>query len=313
MKLTKIEFDSIDILREYLTDSAIMDCAFCLGNIILWADMYNVYYTIVDDMLVFISEEEGIPSSFTFPIGIHMDFAKDIDNPLYIEAAKKAFYKIIDYFKDNNLPIRLHCITPEVYKLIDSFEPGRFIYTPNRDYYDYIYSTNKLATLKGNKLHKKRNHINNFLKRYPDYIYEDITKDNAHMCLNVLKLWLERHSYMDEESLRDYEYEYKIVELSLNNMDKLNMMGGLIRIGDKPIAFTIGEPLCHNTYDIHFEKADDSIPGAYQMINREFVARKLLGYEYINREEDLGIEGLRKSKLSYYPDILYETGKITES
>lgn len=313
MKRTKIDFNSINKLNEYLSNCSIRDCAFCLGNIILWSEFYKTDFSIIEDMLVFFTEEEGRPSSFTFPIGTQWDFEKDLDNPAYRQAAKKAFDTICDDFNQHGIPIRLHSVTPAIYDLICTWYPNQYTYTPDRASYDYIYTVEKLSKLSGSKLHGKRNHINSFLKKYPDYVYEDINSSNRKDCLEVLKLWMYKHYDADNDMIAEYQYEYQIIENSLKNMDKLNMKGGLIKLGDKPIAFTIGEPICHDTYDIHFEKADDSIQGAYQMINREFVSRNLLEYTYVNREEDLGIEGLRKSKLSYYPDILYEKGIIKQA
>lgn len=313
MDFTKIDFNSLNKLKEYLSGCSIRDCAFCLGNILLWSDLYKTNFSIIEDMLVFFTEEEGLPSSFTFPIGINWDFEKDLNNPEYQQAAKSAFDTICDYFNQHNIPIRLHSVTPAIYDLICTWYPDKYTYTPDRDSYDYIYTVEKLSKLSGSKLHGKRNHINSFIKKYPDYVYENINSSNINDCLEVLKQWMYKHYDADKDMIEEYKYEYRIIENSLQNMDKFNMKGGIIKLGDKPIAFTIGEPICHDTYDIHFEKADDSVQGAYQMINREFVSRNLTEYTYVNREEDLGIEGLRKSKLSYYPDILYEKGVIRQA
>jgi len=313
MKLTKIDFNSIAPLKEYLSNCSIRDCAFCLGNIILWSEFYKTEFSIIEDMLVFFTKEEGLPSSFTFPIGKKWDFEKDLENPAYQQAARKAFDTICDYFNQQNIPIRLHSVTPAIYDLICTWYPAQYTYTPDRASYDYIYTVEKLSGLSGSKLHGKRNHINSFIKKYPDYVYENINPSNIDDCLEVLKLWMYKHYDADKDMIREYKYEYNSIESALKNMEKLNMKGGIIKLEDRPIAFTIGEPICHDTYDIHFEKADDSIQGAYQMINREFVSRNLMEYTYVNREEDLGIEGLRKSKLSYYPDILYEKGVIQQA
>ncbi|MGN0396044.1 MAG: DUF2156 domain-containing protein [Coprococcus sp.] len=311
MEFVKPDFNNIDLLKEYLSDSSIRDCSFCIGNIILWSEFYKAQFSIVEDMLVFFTKEEGMPSSFTFPIGKNKDFENDLEDKEYRIASKKAFDIICDYFDEHNIPIALHCVTPAIYRLINSWYPDTYTYEQDRDSYNYIYTVDKLSHLSGQKLHGKRNHINSFLKKYPDYVYEDVNSDNIHDCLYVLKQWIRRHQNTDNKNaLAEYQYEYKIIEASLNNMDRLNMKGGLIRIDGVPVAFTIGEPICRDTYDIHFEKADDSIQGLYQIINREFVSRNLSEYTYVNREDDLGIEGLRKSKLSYYPDILYENGII---
>ncbi len=311
MDFIKPDFTNMNLLREYTEGCSIFDCSFCVGNIVLWADFYKAYFSIIEDMLVFFTKEEGQPSSFTFPIEKGYDFEKDLNHPAYQGRAKRVFDIVCEYFHTHQIPIRLHCATPRIYELIQSWYPETYMYTPDRDSFNYIYTVDKLSTLSGSKLHGKRNHINSFLKKYPDYSYEDICCDNIQDCLKVESNWINNHSNTgNRNSLPEYQYEYKIIEASLHNMEKFHMQGGLIRIDGVPIAFTIGEPISKYTYDIHFEKADDAIQGAYQMINKEFVSRNLSGYQYVNREEDLGIEGLRKSKLSYYPDILYENGTI---
>lgn len=312
MELKKPDYNDITILKQYLNTNSVRDCAFCLGNAILWADFYHVKYSIVDNMLIYLTEEEGIPSSFTFPIGEKYNFDADIENEFYLTEARKAFDKICAYFKEYKKPVTIHCATPKLFEVIDAWYPNDFQYIPDRDSFDYIYNVEKLTTLTGKKLHGKRNHINNFLKTYPDYVYEDITQENIPDCLTVATNWMKRHSEFFPELKTAYEYEYHIIEDSLSHMYELNMIGGLIKIKECPVAFTLGEPLSKDTFDVHFEKADETIQGAYPIINRDFVANSLQSYTYVNREEDLGLPGLRKAKLSYAPDILYEKGIITE-
>lgn len=312
MQFKKPELDDLEILKSYFQNSSIRDCAFCAGNAILWSLNYHVKYGIIDEMLVYITEEEGHPSSFTFPIGKERNYSADLDNPLYLNEAKSVFDKLCLYFKEHKRPVVLHCITPEVYQVIDTWYPDAYKYTPSRNSYDYIYTVEKLTKLAGSKLHGKRNHINNFLKAWPDYIYEPITENNRADCLTVARAWMERHRDVSPEHASEYEYEYQIIQESLLHMHELNMSGALIKIQDTPIAFTIGEPLSVDTFDIHFEKADENIQGAYPLINHEFVSRQLQDYTYVNREEDLGLPGLRQAKLSYVPDILYEKGIVTE-
>lgn len=312
MKFKKPELEDFKILQPYFKNSSIRDCAFCAGNAILWSSYYHVKYCVIDEMLVYITEEEGKPSSFTFPIGRERNYGSDLENPSYLDEAKKVFDKVCLYFKEHGQPIILHCVTPQVFQVINEWYPDLYQYIPSRDSFDYIYTVEKLTKLSGSKLHGKRNHINNFMKAWPDYIYEDITEDNRNDCLAVAHAWMERHTEMSPEHASEYEYEYRIIEESLRHMHEMNMLGGLIKIQDTPIAFTVGEPISKDTFDIHFEKADENIQGAYPMINREFVSRRLQAYTYVNREEDLGLPGLRKSKLSYVPDILYEKGVVRE-
>lgn len=312
MQLKKPDITDLDILKQYFENNSIRDSAFCAGNAILWSMSYHVKYCIVDEMLVYITEEEGHPSSFTFPIGRQRNYGADLKNPLYLQEAKAVFEKICQYFKAQNQPVVLHCITPELYQIIDQWYPDMYVYTPSRDSFDYIYTVKKLTTLSGTKLHGKRNHINHFLKTYPDYTYEKITAENIPDCLMVASEWMNRHKELSPELASEYEYEYRIIKIALTHMQEMNMSGGLLKIQELPIAFTLGEPISKDTFDVHFEKADETIQGAYPMINHAFVSRELQSYTYVNREEDLGLPGLRKSKLSYVPDILYEKGIVTE-
>jgi hypothetical protein len=310
LELKKLDLSQLDTLNCYLKNNKMRDCAFCTGNTILWSERYKVSYTIISDMLVFTTEEEGLPSSFTFPIGTNADYATHLNDTDYMNKAREVFDYICDYFSSINRPIVFHCITPELYQIIDSWYPGRFTYNADREDFDYIYSVEKLSSLKGSKLHGKRNHINNFIKNHPDYVYEDISPDNIGSCLDVAKKWQNKHDELAPELADEHAYEYDKIKLALEHMDELNMIGGIIYIDSVPVAFTIGEELAPDTFDVHFEKADDSIQGAYPMINREFVTRKLQNYTYVNREEDMGLPGLRKSKMSYCPDILFEKGHI---
>lgn len=323
MILTKPTLSDIDILKKYLYEKENSACAFSIGNLILWSSHYNIKYTIIDNMLVFLSEEEGQPSSFTFPMSQTYNYmmlshpAENNNNSIdtetfrnYITQSKPVFDKICAYFRDKGIPLTLHMATPAVFEIINGWYPGIFTFTPERGDFDYIYDCERLANLNGSKLHGKRNHINNFLKKYPYYVYEDISEENIIDCLTVARKWADKHNAMAPLLTNDHEYEYSIINYALTHRNELNMIGGLIKIDRLPIAFTLGEPLCKDTFDVHFEKADDSIQGAYTMINREFVSRRLKNFKYINREEDMNLEGLRKAKLSYCPVFLFETGNI---
>ena len=110
----------------------------------------------------------------------------------------------------------------------------------------------------------------------------------------------------------DKENEKRIIAYALEHRKSLGMVGGLIRVEGKVVAFTLGEPLTEDTFDVHFEKAYADIQGAYAIINREFARRELSAFTYINREEDMGIPGLRKAKLSYHPESMVEKGIVTK-
>lgn len=281
-------------MMEYLQYNKYPGCDLSVGNIILWADFYNIDYTVIEDMIVFRSLFVDGTYGYAFPIGKGDE--------------KKALDAIITLCRQEKAPFQLYSVEEEMYEKIENWYPGVYTIEYVREDADYIYSSQRLASLAGKKLHGKRNHINRFKEHYPDWVYEPITKDNKTDCIKMAKSWCHAHCDGDE----DREEETKIVIRALKYTEELGLIGGLIRADGEVIAFTLGEAVTKDTFVVHFEKAYGQIQGAYPMINQQFVANALSGYQYINREEDLGIEGLRKAKLSYGPDILLKKGYVRE-
>ncbi|MBQ8611880.1 MAG: DUF2156 domain-containing protein [Oscillospiraceae bacterium] len=206
------------------------------------------------------------------------------------------------------LPLILVGVTPCQREKLEAEFPGRFVFEEDRDSWDYVYDINRLADLGGKKLHAKRNHIHRFDDRFPDWMFEPITRENVAECLALENEWAAaRHG--DEEGADTLHEETVAVIEALYQMEALQMEGGLIRAEGKPIAFSLGSFTTPECFDVHFEKAYGDIQGAYTVINRE-MARMIRAnhpeVKWLNREDDLGLEGLRKAKLSYYPDILLE-------
>lgn len=170
-----------------------------------------------------------------------------------------------------------------------------------RDNYEYIYLSESLASLKGRKLHSKRNHLNNFKSKY-NYSYEEINENNYKDALYVARQWCLQHTAMDRS---DDENEDCAIKEAFKYYKELKFKGGLLKVDDLPVAMTLGEAITDECFVVHFEKALNTVDNAYTAINNMF-SQTLTQYKYINREEDLGIEGLRKAKLSYRPEILLE-------
>ncbi len=156
MELIKPTLSQLDILTPYLRGTSIRDCGFCPGNAILWAEEYHVSYTILSGMLVFISEEGGKPSSFTFPLGKGKDFVKDLQDPVYLQNAKAVFEEICAWFQSKGVTPSVHCATLEMYEIISGWYGKNFSYTLDPGDFDYIYTVEKLTGLRGKKLHGKR-------------------------------------------------------------------------------------------------------------------------------------------------------------
>jgi hypothetical protein len=200
-------------------------------------------------------------------------------------------------------PLLLLGVSPEARDLAEKTFPGLFLYIPERDYFDYIYLREDLAQLKGKKYQSKRNHINNFKKTHT-YTYHPLTPEIVPQCLELERQWYKANNTEDdEEQLRN---ERRSMTYALQNYDKLGIIGGAICVEGKIVAFTYGAPINQDTFGVHVEKADVNYEGAYAIINQEFASHIPEEYIYVNREEDLGIPGLRKAKLSYHPTILLE-------
>jgi len=294
MDFLKPDLSNIELIKTHLKHNKYLGCELSAANNVLWSEYYGTRFTVIENMLVFAKIENGLPVMMTFPIG-------GADE-------KKAFDAIVNYYKENNLDFKMYLVQEKMYKKIDEWYPGRYQIEYDRDCADYLYLQTTLQDLNGKKLHGKRNHINRFVEKYPDYEYERINDSNWQDCLNIAIDWEKNNN---EEMSEDKKYECKILEYALINRETLGLQGALIRVDGRAIAFTLGEELTDSTFVIHFEKAYSDIQGAYPMINREFVRRELSSYKYINREEDLGIEGLRKAKLSYQPIELVQKGMVT--
>ena len=270
-------------------------CDYNFTNLYVWSRAYNQRIARVDDFLV--THVCGrLGCSYMYPAGSG-DIAAVI-RALEADAAEKGE------------PLRLVCLTPRQMAELEEFFPGRFAYTADRDGYDYLYEVERLAELGGKKLHAKRNHINRFVENNPTWTYEEITPATLPECLEMDKEWYRRS--MVREGLaeeRDLGDEGRALRLAMENYHALGLEGGLIRVYGEVVAFTIGDRLSADTYDVHFEKAYGELQGAYAMINREFarwVRARHPEIRYLNREDDMGVEGLRKAKQSYYPDLMVE-------
>ena len=198
---------------------------------------------------------------------------------------------------------RLAGICKDILDIIEDKFPGKFEFTTDRDYADYIYLRTDLASLKGKKYQPKRNHINRFKNRYPDYVYKLLTKELIPECIRLESQWCKANDCAENEALQAERCSMQTV---LENMDALDIQGGVLFAEGRIVAFTYGSPINPTTFDTCVEKADADVEGAYSMINYEFANSLPDTYLYINREEDLGLEGLRKAKLSYNPDTILE-------
>jgi hypothetical protein len=189
---------------------------------------------------------------------------------------------------------------------------------PARDQYDYIYRRTDLATLHGRHLDAKRNHIHRFRAEHPDFEYRPLTPELFDECRRLTEIWQEEKNQNDNENENRNETinaEHRVMETIFSNWDALGMIGGSIFVDGCMVAFTYGSAVTTDTFDVCVEKADRHVEGAFAIINQQFAEHLPEQYIYLNREEDMGIPGLRQAKLSYHPEILltYNAVHITEN
>ncbi|MCX8045063.1 MAG: phosphatidylglycerol lysyltransferase domain-containing protein [Desulfobacterota bacterium] len=178
--------------------------------------------------------------------------------------------------------------------------------SPQREHFDYVYKTDALISLSGRKYHAKKNHINKFMAAYA-FTYTPLNQSLIQSCLALQDLWCRCHRCVEDMSLMG---EWEAIKKLLEHVALLQVQGGAILIDGKVEAFTIGEQLNHSTAVVHIEKANPNIPGLYSVINQQFCKNAWKDVLYINREQDLGDDGLRQAKLSYHPDHLVEKYRI---
>jgi len=181
-------------------------------------------------------------------------------------------------------------------------DPKQYEITEDPDNSDYVYLAEDLINLPGNKYHSKKNHINKFMKDY-EFEYRNLDLDLVHCCLNLQESWCEIKDCGESPAL--IAEDMAIYE-ALKNYEELDYKGGVVLVDAKVEAFGLGEMLNPDTAVIHVEKANPEIPGLYAVINQLFCKEVWSHAKYINREQDLGVEGLRKAKKSYYPHHMGE-------
>jgi hypothetical protein len=233
--------------------------------------------------------------------------------PLYLIPAggdlKSNIQILKDYQHQRGELLTIFGADPEIKEKIDEWFPGVFEWRPSEADFDYVYNTEDLALLKGRKYHSKRNHISSFGSRYK-WSYERIDENNAQEAYKMVIDWCRERGNCSDPGLRN---ERLSIAEALKNMSELSLIGGLIRVENKVVAMTLGSPINDEVFNIHTEKALNDYSRAYAVINREFAANELLGkYSLINRENDMGIEGLRRAKKSYRPVQIIEKYLGTE-
>ena len=277
-----------ELVLRYTTPWHISGSEYTFTNLLMWGTNGRIQIAEHEDALYFLLKY-GKQDAFMFaPLTLSPqgDYARAV-------ATAEEYCRqngIEPVFKAISGPLKNAFASCEGYELIE-----------DRDNYDYIYLMEGLLNLSGKKLHAKRNHINQFRTKY-DYEYVKITPDLLEECMEVYCQWLACKDVFEPGVLGEMEAIRQI----LTHMEFLGVKGGGIRVGGKLAAFTLGEKINEEMAVIHIEKADAELTGLYTFINQQFIEHEFTDVRYINREEDMGLEGLRRAKLSYAPEMLLE-------
>lgn len=281
-----VEKEDIKILREFYdhTESIGMECNPL--NAYLWREKFNIYITVKNGTLfkAYLTDDGKI-WGYSMPVGGDLRMAVE---EIFADA------------KERKSTPTIALLTKAERATLETLYPSKFVYTRSPENQDYIYLSEDLINLSGKKFHAKRNHISRFFKTYDNVRFALIDKTNKVDAYNVAVDWCKENN-VDFENY----YEMDIIRDALENMEEYHMRGAVLYVDEKPVAMTMGSEISKIAFDVNFEKALRSYDGVYAVINNEF-AKTLSAYKYINREEDMGIEGLKKAKLSYNPIIILD-------
>lgn len=279
-----ITIEDKPLFDRYLFDGIERGCNFSFANLYMWGSQNGLIYK---NHLVLFSRF-GSHCVYPFPVGSG-------DKKPVLDA-------ILADARERNIPCRFIALLEEDVQTLNALYPGRFRIDHDRDSCDYVYELDALAELKGRSYHSKKNHYNRFRETHPDYRLEPISETNLSVVRNLAADWYKTRLKAAPES--DFQMEQVALERALSHYSRLELEGLLLFCGEEAVAFTMASKVMPDTLDVHFEKARAGVDGAYTAINCEFanyIRHKLPEIRFLNREEDMGLEGLRKAKLSYHP------------
>lgn len=284
MQFTKVEFESRDIIENFLPrnwSAEFTSSEMTFNNIYIWRNLLNTEYAVIGDCLVLRNTVGGEEFYRTYGDIVRLP----IENPTFYALTKPIADKLLELYPDYSAE-------------------------PLRQYADYVYETADLINLSGKKYHSKRNHYNAFLRENPNYKYVPLNADLAHDCIQFFHEWKVHHKMQNDN---DFRSESKSLLEILSEFDKFKLDGGVLYDENGCIcAFTLSEQLAKDVAVVHFEKASNFVRGAYAAINKLHLEHTYSHLKYVNREDDGGVEGLRKAKESYKPKFMVQKYKIAK-
>ena len=267
------------LFERLVTVSECRNCDMSFANIFCWQDTYNSQIALYEGFLLIRFTTERGQNAYMQPIG-------EGDRLAVINALAADATQIGE-------PLRLFGLDRDWSEFLSATFGNQFAICNVSEHSDYIYLCSDLATLSGRKYQPKRNFINRFVSRY-SYRFERINDHNLKECIAINNLWLSQRG-------GGKSAEQMAVARAFANLNTLSLEGWILYADNTPCAFAIGSPINHDTFCIHIEKVDTTFDGAGAMINNLVAVELNARFKYINREDDLGIEGLRRAKQSYHP------------
>ena len=292
LKFKDIELSDKAIVEKYTKPWNIENAEFTFTNIFIWGANGKIQY----------AESEGfLFMKYEFPQEKKFFWPPIPENEERLANYKRAIEISEEYFCEKGWEPYFRSVSEPFRTWFEEYAPN-YELKENREVFEYVYLSEKMIHLRGKKLHSKRNFINRIRANYPQLQYEDIKEENIEECLALYDRWAATHF---AETIDRWDERGSVVR-ALTNMKALGLTGGMIRIDGVVKAFTVGERKLPTMSQIHIEKADRDIDGLYQIINQQYAEHHCADTMYINREEDMGEEGMRKAKMSYFPDKMIE-------
>lgn len=289
-----IDFQKIDpaqraAFEPYLRRAAHRGCNYSFANLFLWGRQRAAF---VEGSLVILSQFDR-RSVYSFPMGPQ-------DPAPALEA-------VMEDARQRGIPCCLGFLAEEDRDTLEALYPGRFRFHADRDSFDYVYDIQDLAELRGRKFQRKRNHLHRFQAAYPAYRAEPITPADLPAVEEMVDRWFAQR--LEADPHEDFHLERLALRRAFDHYEALGLEGLVLRDQGRILAMTMGSALSEDTFDIHFEKALLDAEGAYNAVNLEFARYLRERYprlHWLDREDDMGLEGLRKAKLSYCPARMVE-------
>lgn len=285
IELKDVNEEIIPVLVENLSNMQTGDCNLSIFSIVGRSEQYKIKYAIINDRLViYFQPYKEAPEAWVLP----KECCQNIDLIKEIES----------YSNESNRPIVIYGRFTEITGNVECWLPYRnFMTISSNSWWDYLYEREKFVKLEGRKLHGKRNFIKRFWTAHPNAKFLPISEENIPQCREFLAKWYEDYGNLTD----DLRFEAQAIEKAFKHWSQFQVTGGMLIDDGQVLGFTFGSMVSEDIFAVHIEKADRTVTGAYPALAQQLAIALPEKVIYLNREEDLGIAGLRKAKQDWYP------------